>query len=485
MRQLGSVYRLFLLSVVALSQTACNNNDKKVDMLKIYTPFKFSLEMNPRKIVTIGDQILSEHIFASHTVRNPKLGMTDVLSEVNIDRVNNKIKLKIKDNIYFSDGSILSISDLCISIEKSFESTSHSQLKSLFKELKVDGNLIEISMVKVPNNMEALLAIPDFFIYSDKFLPVSSKLSNPTTGAYQLKELGADKISLEINKYYPQHLRANTIENVEILRTSKDNLTEFLNNHDHSSRFLAYFGGYHINSDDISFLDKSNLIYSVFPNEWVYVIGFNNTKMPLKDRKTLSSLVFSNKDEILKDSPLSQRAFSVSPNDKPFGLRSDVLKVEKNISKLRLSNTFSIGIRKRDIEQNIVKNLVSVLSGIENLKIVFYDNVDDIYSKSDLYLGIQGISAGDPVHHLNFFLKYDPLFKEILTIEELNTVSLIESNEDFNFQVQKLEKKVYDNTSIIPIAHFPGIVIHSKDLKEDTSLVGDWGIRAWTYQLLE
>ena len=77
------------------------------------------------------------------------------------------------------------------------------------------------------------------------------------------------------------------------------------------------------------------------------------------------------------------------------------------------------------------------------------------------------------------------MFKEILTIEELNTVSLIESNEDFNFQVQKLEKKVYDNTSIIPIAHFPGIVIHSKDLKEDTSLVGDWGIRAWTYQLLE
>lgn len=58
----------------------------KPKVLYVYTPFEFSQDIEPRRIITVGDQVLSEHIFAAHFIRNPVRGLIDVFSNVEIDR---------------------------------------------------------------------------------------------------------------------------------------------------------------------------------------------------------------------------------------------------------------------------------------------------------------------------------------------------------------------------------------------------------------
>ncbi len=475
-----------LLSVVVFSTNSCRKNEVQLNKLTVHTPFRFSEKINPRKIITIGDQILSEHLFAAHSVRNPNLGLIDVFSTVDINRIDNIIMFSLKNEIILSNGERLSVTDICKSTKLSFLDTSHSQLASLVISVQCsDGNIL-VKMREIPTNMEALLSIPDFFIYNENQIPVSSENITPTSGPYQLLSISEKQVKLKINKYYPDSLKANNVEYVDINQLESDSLDLFLKTHHDQKHLLAYWGGYFIKDEDIESINNENMVLSIFPSEWVFMIGFNNKTFSLEDRRLLASLINLNKTDILKNSPLAQASNSVSPSDRSFGLLSTDLDYPTRIERpIRLSRELSIGFRLRDKDQILIKNLISQLIKIDNLKIEFFDHPSDIYSKTDAYCGVQGISAGDPVHHMNFFYKYEPLYKEVVSIDELNSISLIDDNQKFVKEIKKIEKRVSSSAVIIPIAHFPGVVLHSNDLKPDEGLVGDWGIRSWTYQVLD
>lgn len=379
-----------------------------------------------------------------------------------------------------SDGSILSVDDIAESLSQSFRGTSHSDLSNLFLSTAVNGKIIEIKFKNnIPNNMEALFSLPDFFIYP-KNIFTSSRHS---TGPYEVVEIDKNLVKLKLNKYYPSSLRANNVENVELHTIASGTMKDFFFGRDDNDHLMAYFIGCFTTKGDLDHMKRMNLLTNKYPNEWISLIGFNNLDVSLEDREVISSYVNRYRDEILKDSPLAQTAYSVSPQDRSYGLKVEDVGKEVDVAD-KLSRRITIGIRSRDKSERIVQNLINSLSNFDNIEFLFFEKSSDIYSKADAYFGAQGISAGDPIHHMNFFLKYEPLFKKIFTQGNLNKISSLKSINDFNTEIKKLEMIVYKNKAIIPIAHFPGVVVHSKNLKPDENLVGDWGIRAWTYQIL-
>lgn len=467
------------------SLQGCSYKMERIKKLVVYTPFKFSNNLNPLKIVTIGDQILSEHVFAAHKIRNPNFGQVDVFSKVSVNRSDKTVTFKPRGDIFFSNGTKIGLSEIAKSLKSSFSATSHSELKNELIDIVINEERAEVvvRLKRVPKNIEALLSIPDFYLFDAADMPLQTYQYDKYSGPYTVEKLTEDHVTLRRNKFYPRDLIANEIDSLEIKTLDFDKPSSFLSKKN-DDPILAYFVGSHVDKDDIKEIESHDLDLSIYPNEWVYMLGFNNDKINLSDRTLIRDFIYLNREEIIKDTPFAQKSYSVSPINKPFGLKENDYTPGKLNDLIRLSQKISIGIRKKDVDHKFVKNFVSLISRVENLDIVLFENVADIYSIPDIYLGVQGISAGDPVHHLNFFLKYEPLFKSFVTTGELNDIASIQNDSDFISKIKEIELRILENVCLIPIAHFPGIVINSKKIKPDPKLIGDWGIRAWTFKEL-
>jgi len=458
---------------------------KKVDFLEVFYPFGFSKITNPLEIETVGDQVLSEHVFSSHGIKNPKNGFINTTSNIFIDRIKNIITITPKYNLRDSAGHEISVKEICDTIHLQFQSTSHSTLSELIRSITCQKNTIKISMKSIPNNMESLFSLPDFFIYTKKQIPIIDKIKKSSSGPYFVESIKQDSVTLKINPHYPKSLRANDIPKVFIKKNIYPSPKVFFENIKKRKYILSYFIGAFINKTDKSIFNDDTLITNINPSEWILMLGFNNQNLKLAERIYIANLLEQVKKEIRKITSFGESAYSFSPSDRPFGIKKKEYLEITNLNKgKRPGKQFKLGIKKDMIENELFALILNILKGHfgDDIKIITYET-GKMYTEPDMYVGVRGISAGDPIHHINFSLKYEFLFKKIMTSKELNAISVLPRVQDFNQRVKELEIRMLKERAFIPIGHFPGIIIHSKDLALDESLAGDWGIRAWTYHV--
>lgn len=461
--------------------------------IEIYLPFGFSSKTDPREVVTVGDQVLCEHIFAFHANEGVKAGFTPVISKVSFDQAKSQILIEPRYDMKASDGSPFSTRQMCEAIKESFQGTQHAQFAALVKEIHCSDNLIEVAMTSIPVNMRALFLLPDFSIYSPKALPITATNLQPTTGPYYPVSIAAGRIELKRNPYYPSDLTANQVDQVVLHQYSGVETSSLIEQMNPRTHHVAYLLGQALKATDLSSLRKKGYRVEEYPSEWLAHLGFQPT-VNLQDRQRIALTLDKIRDRLAASSPMGQLAYSVPPSDRPFGVKAKEYeefsaKLESELKGfMHLSRKLTIGTVDSLYDLPVIK------LAMEHLKEMFPEQIElKILKRSDfgklfepgidVYLSVQGISAADPAHHLSFFLKSDAIFAEVTNKEEIAKLSTLHEAYEFNREVLRIERKIIEKRALMPLLHFPGVVVSAPGFERDDALAGSWGVRAWTYRI--
>ena len=108
---------------------------KKLDTINFYYPYRAVLPMDPRQLFSVGDQVLSEHIFPFHSRESMKEGFMPVFSDVKFDYTENTVTVRPLYPLKISDGTTLSIKEICSAFVSSLRGTQHAPFRSIFLSL--------------------------------------------------------------------------------------------------------------------------------------------------------------------------------------------------------------------------------------------------------------------------------------------------------------------------------------------------------------
>jgi len=224
------------------------HKDKLIDApLVIHVPFVFSPQLDPRAISTVGDQMVSEHVFAFHARESQTQGFGFVFSDVQINNESSEVVLKLRHTVKSSDGTSWSSERICASIRASLEGTAHAPIGDLVRDVRCETErTIRVQFSKLPVNIRYLFTLSDFSIFDPAQLPLSKSYLPPGNGPYRIKDYDTHQVSLEANPYYPPSLRANSEKLVVIKSYPAAEARAILKSAIASSKdpFLGYFYGY-------------------------------------------------------------------------------------------------------------------------------------------------------------------------------------------------------------------------------------------------
>jgi MarR-like DNA-binding transcriptional regulator SgrR of sgrS sRNA len=460
--------------------------EKKESMkeLNIYVPFIFSEQIDPRSVYTVGDQVVSEHVFAYHSSASIKKSTLELFSRITIDHSKNLVEIRplreIRDNL----GNLLTFEDICASVKSSFTGTQHTKYKSLVQSLTCKDGLIQIHMKAIPINLEYWLRSTDFAIYSTAKLPLKNSAENSSTGPYSVVSMSPSKVELKVNKFFPIEFTANRLEKVTLESYRPGELDSVLNLNE---MHLAYMYGYSVNEEIMTKLKERNFKIQIFPNEWLMYLGFQRN-LDFQTRNTIAAKIDSIRSSFQDKIVFGSTAYSTVPGDRAYGLRMDEYfqNIQKS-SKIKIPKKLKFATLDEWARIPLFDFIINELAREFEIDVKLFQrkNLQDIYSsdEADFYLSPMGISAADPLGNYSFFLTYEELFKDALT--EKNLVSLYQEKDFQRFasQVKDIELRLLKQRILVPLGHFPGIVIESPSLVRDEKKSWDWGIQAWAYKI--
>lgn len=456
--------------------------------IEAWFPFVFSQEIDPRSIVTVGDQVASEHLFAFHSRESIRDGFSSVISEVRFNEAEAVMTVRPQHQLKAADGNILGPKRLCVSFESSLRSASHSIVGSLIEKIECHSDSFRVHFTKLPVNIRYLLTLADFSIFDDELLPISSTHIAPTTGPYTPVSVSSRKIDLKINPNYPSSLRANEIPEVQLKSYSATDTSQTIERMLASKPApLVYFYGYALSKSDLKKLRASALRLREVPSEWIVYVGMSPS-VNFRDRLAISSILDRSREELARSSPLAQAAYSVSPQDRPYGIsKSEYLDRTRGLSLpdgvVRLSRKLRITTLDEWADLPIFRET------IQKLKVTFpefevallpRERIGELWSSStDIALSPMGIAPADPLNNFGFMTE----FRHLISNEELASASLLTSPTTFNSKLKEFESRVIRDRIWIPIAHFSGLVAEPNDLERDESIAWSWGVQTWTYKV--
>jgi hypothetical protein len=472
--------------VIAASATQLISEKMKAPLasITVYHPFRAYFPMDPRKIYSVGDQVLSEHIFGFHSAQSLKAGFKDVLSEVRFDRTRQQVRIRPKQPILRSDRSEMPLSEVCDAVRSSFEGTQHAPYRSLFRSAQcVDGEVV-ISLTKIPVNLPFLFTLPDFSLYDRTGLPITENGKTPTSGPYSLEKVDQNGAHLRLNPAYPARLRANEVQEVT-LRNYGYGPADFLQRADPDADHLIYMIGANTSPEDLGALTAHGYNLEYYPSEWLLFLGFNE-KLDSSKRAYLFSQADAARDHFLQGLTGVTAAYSMVPADRPFALSSADYSGILPRKFERPQTALTLGVLESDIQKPTVSRLVTLLKqNIPGIVVKSFRSSEYplMARNSDFFVDLIGISPADPLNHLAFLANYDKNFAQVATESRITQIAQIDDSEEFNSAIKKLEREILEARLLIPIAHFPGIVAESSRLERDEELAWSWGTQAWTYRV--
>lgn len=477
---------LVLLALVSLTYKKISMKRYENDMkeMRVLVPFVFSPSIDPRGVHTVGDQLVSEHVYAYHYSASVRSSILPLFSEVIFDKTNNKVIIEVIEDVVDSDGGVMSYEAICLSIKKSLDGTQHTQFGKLVRSIKCEGKTIQIDFKSIPVNLSYWLRSTDFAITDiRKHTPISKNSLKPTTGPYFVTKLEPNIVELNINKNFPEAFRSNSVEKVILQSYAAKDVRSIINN----KVDLAYIYGYTIDPKFIDTLKDLGYKVQIFPNEWLIYLGFN-ADLAIDERRLIGETIDQAREQLLNVIQLGNLSYSTTPGDRGYGLsKMEYLqhinsqksnKLSKRLVISTLDEWISIPVFKLVLE--ILKYKLSV-----DVKLVSRAELGNLYSSkfSDLFLSPMGISAADPLGNYSFLNSFYSLTSNIFTEERFLDLYQEKDYATFASKIKILEKEIIKNRLIIPIGHFPGIVIESPRLHRDELKSWDWGIQTWTYKI--
>jgi hypothetical protein len=467
------------------NNTSGRASNPMVEKITTYFPFNFSDSLDPRAVLTVGDQVASEHLFGAHIRETVKSGLQPVYSELTFKSDSATVEIRPRFPLLFSNGKALSLSDVCKAITQSFDSSYHAEYKSILKSIRCDepSGKIELKFSALPVNLRFLFTLPDLGIYSIDHLPIRDNASDWTTGPYKIVSRSRDKIELAINPNYPTELRANSVPRVDLIRYGADQSQALVSRADPKINHAIYFYGYAISKEDLDSLKSKGYQIEIFPTEWM-IYGGAKGGISKVDRSIFASAVRHIRESGIVQKYSGREAYSIAPQDREYGLKSAT---EPELQKGPLSHDYELLTMKSWAELPFFKELISeIIKVIPNLHLKLLDpnEFSRLYeSRSEFILSPIGISPADPLSHLSFLSSVYPDFEKVVTKDEIAKLAVIDNYQDFVFKVKEVETKVVSSGTIFPIGHFPGIVAVRSDFQRDENLSFGWGIQAWTFRV--
>jgi MarR-like DNA-binding transcriptional regulator SgrR of sgrS sRNA len=460
----------------------------KDQKLEVLLPFTFSNSVDPRKISTVGDQVLSEHLFAFHARESIRDGFKSVFSDVEIDRKKNKIVISPKYSLdSYSDESMMDL--VCKSFKESLSMSSHVILKPLVKDIYCSKDKVFVELSQIPVNISYLFTLADYSVFENQKLPIlkHEKQYSSHTGPYNLFSFSDSKVELRLNSDYPKELRANEIEQVDLSSYDNSKSEEVFKSLNPDSNHLVYAYGYSLTNKMLEDIREKKYAVRQMPSEWMVYIGMNNS-IPIEIRDKIQEKILPKVNDFLKSSPLGQRAYSFSPTTRPFGLQESIY--HKILKKNPVSTESTGGKKKYKMitldEWGNIPVFASVIEEIERncselIEVEYVDraNINKIWSEEvDMFLSPLGIAPSDPISTFAFLYE----LRDLISEEEILNASLIQEQDKFSEKLKEFEARIVKERRIIPIGHYPGIVLESPNIMREESLSWSWGIQAWTYR---
>lgn len=456
------------------------------DSITVHLPFVFSKEIDPRDIVTVGDQVACEHLFAFHSRESIHEGFGSVVSNVQFDRAKNSVTILPKYPVVASDGTRFDLVRQCKALRMSLNGTSHAPIGPLVKQVVCDDHTIQVQFSKIPINFSYLFTLADFSIYDPNTLPFSQNRRPVTTGPYRLESMSESEVQLTRNGAYPSDLTANSIKRVTLKSYPAQGTNELIRFADPTTTQLVYLYGYALNQADISALKEKGYRIRQMPSEWLLYWGINE-KVSKSDRERLFTFFDSLRERLLKEAPLGQAAFSLSPSDRPFGIKEEVYRrfnsKPNDLKAVHLSRKIVLYTLDEWAGLPIFAEAIRQIQSLSNQIDVKYVSRKDAHrlwsGEFDVILSPLGISPGDPIN--NFAFKRE--FSKIATKDVIVELSAMSDPEAFNRRLIEIEKEVLAQRLWAPIGHFPGVVIEAPGYERDEKIAWSWGIQAWTYRV--
>lgn len=445
--------------------------------LYIKVPFVFSSKLDNKNVVTVGDQMLAEHVFAYHQNLSWKKGSESLFSEIEADYKFNTITIKEQRETKSQTGEKFDIKKNCDSIKESFKGTLHAQYGDLVKNVSCEDKIITITFTAIPNNWRSLFASPDFAITDGATY----------TGPYYIHSSTNQSAHLKINKNYPKELRANEISDVRIEAYAANETDSVVKLLDPEKNHATFLYGHVLKKSDLDSLRSKKFNLQIYQSEWLVYVGYTE-KIVNEDRAKVTSYLNSERSNLQKFSELGFPAYSMAPSDRVWGLDSNTYNsLQASPHDMKLKKKYSIATLDEWAKLPLFAEILQQLKNKFQLEVRLYPRKEmgKIYGEGgDLFLSPMGVSPDDPIGHLFFFASYSDEYTRVINgNNELQRIATLKDSAEFNNALKEVEKRVIKNNLIVPLFHYPSIVAESPLIQKDPTLSWDWGIQAWTYQV--
>lgn len=459
----------------------------RINEIQINVPVLAYFPLDPRKIYSIGDQVVSEHIFGYHVRVSEFDGFQPYLSNVSIDTEQKSIHIQPRGRIRDSNGNELSLEKICKSLADSFSGTNHAQYPNIFKGYVCDETKAEIYLNYVPVNLKYLLTLPDFAIFDSAILPIKGDRPVPSTGPYYLESrLSDDSIVLRRNKFFPEELRGNNVDSV----TFKPYDPSKINGWDPGKNHLIYIMSLYANNDHVSSLKGAGYNVKIFPTEGILFLNFSE-RVSESQRAEISALMDEIRPAVANHNEYLLEAFSMQPPDRGFGLTRDLYQPMvagvpmRPESSERRKLVFGTNEKFYDVPmmKGIIEFLLNKMPNELELRVYKKGEFERFDKEVDVNLEVIGLSQADPLSHLYYLKNYLPMFRKHLSDEMLAEIAREGDAEKFSRKVLELDSYLISKRVYVPIIHYPGIVAESPLLERVPSLSWSWGTAAWTYRV--
>jgi hypothetical protein len=455
--------------------------------LSLYFPFVFSETVDPRHVFTVGDQVLAEHLFAFNARLSAKTGFESFASEVSFMPETSEVAVKPFFQLKRADGTNLDFTHFCNGLESSLRGTQHAPYGSIMEQMRClpNENRVVIRFSRIPVNMRFLFTLPDLAIFDPADLPLTATNGARATGPYSLTKLTREHAILSRNKFYPQNLVSNSIDQVDIHRYSASDAPRMIQEMTPRTHHAVYFFGYSIDRNDLNTLRQKGYDVTVSPTEWFVYLSLKKS-VPPEARALFASVIKRFKSTEGFRSSFGDSATSITPKDREYSLSEAELNAIHPESTPKVQTNTHLKISTLESWASIpffAKALAFLKNEIPQLEVELLppEKIGLLFSnETPIALCPLGISPTDPLTHFSFLAENLAGFKEIVSQEQIAAAAITEDSMEFNGKIKEFERRTIESGLLLPIAHFPGVVARRADLSVNETQSFGWGIQAWS-----
>lgn len=451
--------------------------------LNIKVPFVISKAIDPTAVNSVGDQMLSEHLFAFHGRSTEQGGFEGVASSIEFN--SDFVALHPRKDLKYADGRPVTFEEICTALRNSLSGTRHAAYAKLLKGVECNTaiNTVSLKFEVVPVNLRNLFTLPDYSIYDSASLPVIAG-SKSSTGPYYLATLNEAGADLLPNLNFPSDLVSNRWP-VSISRFRGNDSPSVARTLKKEAVDAAYFYGHAVDKETLENVESQGYRVEVFPAEWLVYFSFSSAT-DIRTRKVFSRLIDEFKQGTEFRESLGEAAYSLSPGDRAYGL--DSFSSDKASDEVAPEVLKGLRVATLDSWQDmdIFRKLISFLklrAPYLELDVIPTSEIGRLFSgEFAIALTPLGMSPTDPLTHLNYLSKVNPLFAKIVSRDRLAKVATLIDEREFSESVKKIETEISEEHLIIPVGHFPGIVATMPEISINKKQNFGWGIQAWSFQ---